>query len=55
MPHHYNDTERPGFDSQEGQGLFLSAIASRPALESTQLPIQWIPGNFPWGVKAAGA
>jgi hypothetical protein len=37
-----------GFDSRRGLGIFIFTTASRPALGPTQLPIQWIPGAFPW-------
>jgi hypothetical protein len=29
--------------------IFLFPTISRQALESTQLPIQWVLGLFPWG------
>jgi hypothetical protein len=35
-------------------GLFLLVTASRPALESIQLPIQWVPGALERGVKQMG-
>jgi hypothetical protein len=33
---------------------FLLSMSSRPALGFTQSPIQWIPGGFSPGDKAAG-
>jgi hypothetical protein len=45
---------RPGFASRQGQGFCLLANASRPALESTQPPIEWLTWVFS-GIKAAGA
>jgi hypothetical protein len=36
---------RPSLDSRKRQD-FLFSIASRPALEPTQPPIQWVPGQF---------
>jgi hypothetical protein len=35
---------RSGFDSRQVLGIFPFATASRPALEPTQHPIQWVPG-----------
>jgi hypothetical protein len=35
---------RPGFDFRQWLGCFLLAIASRPALVSTQPPIKWVQG-----------
>jgi hypothetical protein len=37
-----NRPGRSGFDSQQGQEIFLVSTASRPALMHTYLPIQWI-------------
>jgi len=38
-----------GFDSRKGQGIVLVTTASRPALRTTQPPIQWLPGAIcPW-------
>jgi len=34
--------------------FFLFATASRPVLESTQPPLQWVSGVFTRGVKRAG-
>jgi hypothetical protein len=38
-------------ESRQGQGIFLSTTASRPALGPTQPPIQWVPGVLSLGVK----
>jgi hypothetical protein len=43
-----------GFDSRRGLGIFLFSTASRPALGSTQPPIQWVPGALSLGVKRLG-
>jgi hypothetical protein len=40
-----------GFESQQGQGIFLFTTASRTALGPTQLPIQWVPRALSLGVK----
>jgi hypothetical protein len=44
---------RSGFNSRQGQwrDFFLFATASRLAQESTQPPIQWVPGVLTAGVK----
>jgi hypothetical protein len=39
------------FDHQE---IFLHSTASRPALEITQPPTQWVPGALSPGVKQPG-
>jgi hypothetical protein len=39
-----------GYESRQGLEIFL-ITASRPALESTQAPIQWVPGALPLGLK----
>jgi hypothetical protein len=44
-----------GFESREGLGIFLFTIASRPALEPTQPPIQWLAGALSLGVKRLGS
>jgi hypothetical protein len=36
----------PGFDSQQGQEIFLFSIVSTPSMGSTQPPFQWIPGAW---------
>jgi hypothetical protein len=46
---------RPGFDSRQGREIFLCYIASRPPLEPTQPPIQWVSEASSCGSKAAGA
>jgi hypothetical protein len=38
----------------EGLGIFILTTASRPALGPTQLPIQWVPGALPLGIKLLG-
>jgi len=43
-----------GFDSQQGLGVLLFTAASRPALGSTQPPIQWIQGALSLWVKWPG-
>jgi hypothetical protein len=43
-----------GLDSWQGQAVFLSSIASRPELGSTQPPIQWVPVALSLGVKWQG-
>jgi hypothetical protein len=40
-----------GFEYREGLGIFLFTIASRPALEPTQLPIQWVSGAISLEIK----
>ena len=42
-----------GFESWEGQEIFLSSKSCRLALGPTQFPIQWVPWTFPRG-KVAG-
>jgi hypothetical protein len=44
-----------GFESRQELGVFIFTIASRLALGSTQLPIQWVPGSLSLGVKRTGS
>jgi hypothetical protein len=44
----------PGFNSRQGQEIFLYSTASRLALGPTQLPNQWVPGALFPGVKRQG-
>jgi hypothetical protein len=44
----------PGFDSQQGLGIFLFTTASIMALGPTQPPIQWVPGALSLGLKWLG-
>jgi hypothetical protein len=37
-----------------GLGIFLFTTESRPALEPTRPPIQWVPGVISLGVKRLG-
>jgi hypothetical protein len=48
--------DRGGWRSSPG-GVknFNFSMSSRPALEFTQPPIQWVPGALSLGGKAAGA
>jgi len=43
-----------GLDGPEIQSLWERGVPhhSRPALGTTQSPIQWAPGLFPWGKEA---
>jgi hypothetical protein len=43
-----------GFDFRRGLGIFLFTTASRPALEPTQPPTQWILGAVFLGLKRPG-
>jgi hypothetical protein len=51
----YTD-EATAFDSQQGQGRdsFIFTTASRPDLEPTQPPIQWVPSHYSSGGKVTG-
>ena len=51
LGHRLND---PALESRQGQKMFLFSKSSRPALQRTQQPIQWVPGFLPVGA-AAGA
>jgi hypothetical protein len=42
------------FDSRLGSRIFLFTTASITALETTQPPIQWVPGALSLGVKRPG-
>jgi hypothetical protein len=44
-----------GFESRQELGIFLFATASRPALDPTQTPIQWVAGDLSLGVKRPGS
>jgi hypothetical protein len=37
---------RPGFDSRQGQEIILYSTASRPALGTTQPPVEWVPRDL---------
>jgi hypothetical protein len=43
-----------GFESQQGLGIFIFTIVSRPALGTTQPPIQWVPEALSLGIKQLG-
>jgi hypothetical protein len=45
----------PGFDSWLGHEIFLFSTSSRPALLSTQPPIQWVLEALYPGVKRSGS
>jgi hypothetical protein len=40
-----------GFEYRQQLGIFLFTTASRPHLEPTQPPIQWVPGALSLGLK----
>jgi hypothetical protein len=42
------------FESRQGLGIFLFTAISRPALRSTQPPIQWVQGALSLEVKRSG-
>jgi hypothetical protein len=42
------------FKSRQELGIFLLTTASRPVLEPTQPPIEWVPGALSLGVKRPG-
>jgi hypothetical protein len=42
------------FESRQGLGIFLFITASRPALGTTQPPIQWVTGAISLGLKRSG-
>jgi hypothetical protein len=48
------DDRGVGIKSPGGVKNFLYSTSSRPALGSTQLPMQWVPGAFSSGVKRPG-
>jgi len=43
----YRLDSRGSISGRGKEGIFLFATASRPALGSTEPPIQWVPGAFP--------
>jgi hypothetical protein len=43
----------PGFDTRHRQRVVLPVSASRPAMGSTQPPVQWVPGVLSPGVKSS--
>jgi hypothetical protein len=45
---------RPGFNSRQGQEIFMYSTVSRPALGPMQPPVQCIPGTLSPGVKRPG-
>jgi hypothetical protein len=46
---------RPGFDCRQGQGIFLFAATSRPALRLTQIPVNWVTRALSPDVKWSGS
>jgi hypothetical protein len=49
-----NTSVSTGFESRQGQAIYLFSKTPRPALPPTQPPVKWAPALFP-GDKAAGA
>jgi hypothetical protein len=47
-------TKESRLNSRQEQEIFLSSIMSRPALEPTQPPVQWVPGAVYPGIKRQG-
>jgi hypothetical protein len=45
---------RVRFPAGGGLGIFILTTASRTALGTTQIPIQWVPGALSLGVKRPG-
>jgi len=43
-----------GFESRQGLGIFLFTTASRPSLETTQPPNQWVSGVLSLGISRPG-
>jgi hypothetical protein len=46
--------EESGFNSRQGQKIFLFCIAFRLVLGHTQPPVQWVPGDISPEIKTAG-
>jgi hypothetical protein len=46
--------EEPGFDSRQGEEIFLFSVTSRSALGPAQARIQWVSGAVSPGVKPQG-
>jgi hypothetical protein len=44
-----------GFNSQQGQAIFLFSTESTQAVGPTEPPIQYVLGAFPWGLKTLGS
>jgi hypothetical protein len=44
----------PGFESRQRLEIFLFTTASRPALRSIHLPIQWVPAALSLRIKRPG-
>jgi len=56
-PYYTNITPRLddlGFETRQGLGIFQFTTVSRPALEPTLPPIQWVPGVLSLEVKRPG-
>jgi hypothetical protein len=45
---------RPGFDSRQGQNIFLFSTAPKPALDPTHSPIEWVRKALSPGLKRPG-
>jgi hypothetical protein len=46
---------QPGFDSRQGQEIFLYSIGPKQVMGTTHFPIQWVLGALSFVVKRLGS